>query len=107
MNPLHPHVQDFMVGLVTDAVRDYDIDGVQLDDHFAAPNGFDMLDLIPAKCKHHMMEQFAWKVIKMPTIAKFKYFIVITMYNFLKARKCGVHLWSQILAKNLRFQNPK
>lgn len=34
LNPAHPDVQQFMVDLITEAVRKYDIDGIQLDDHF-------------------------------------------------------------------------
>jgi uncharacterized lipoprotein YddW (UPF0748 family) len=40
MNPAHPGVQEFMVNLLTDVVARYDIDGIQLDDHFALPVAF-------------------------------------------------------------------
>ncbi|MBW4554159.1 MAG: family 10 glycosylhydrolase [Aphanocapsa sp. GSE-SYN-MK-11-07L] len=40
MNPAHPQVQEFMVNLLTDVVERYDIDGIQLDDHFALPIAF-------------------------------------------------------------------
>jgi len=40
LNPLHPDVQDFMVGLLTEAVERYAIDGIQLDDHFGIPVEF-------------------------------------------------------------------
>jgi len=40
LNPLHPEVQDFMVNLLTEAVERYDVDGIQLDDHFGIPVAF-------------------------------------------------------------------
>ncbi len=46
MNPLHPEVRDFLLGLVLDAVDRYDLDGVQLDDRLAWPHytmGYDDL----------------------------------------------------------------
>lgn len=36
MNPFHPKVQDFVKGLVLEAVRNYDIDGIQGDDRLPA-----------------------------------------------------------------------
>ncbi|NEQ95806.1 MAG: family 10 glycosylhydrolase [Cyanothece sp. SIO2G6] len=37
LNPLHPDVQQLIVGLITEVVQRYDIDGIQLDDHFGMP----------------------------------------------------------------------
>jgi len=37
LNPVHPQVQQLMVDLVTELVTHYDIDGIQLDDHFGLP----------------------------------------------------------------------
>ncbi|MDJ1171133.1 glycoside hydrolase family 10 protein [Roseofilum sp. BLCC_M154] len=37
LNPVHPQVQQLMVDLVTELVNNYDIDGIQLDDHFGLP----------------------------------------------------------------------
>lgn len=37
LNPFHPQVQQFMVDLVTELVTNYDVDGIQLDDHFGLP----------------------------------------------------------------------
>ncbi|HEY9644899.1 MAG TPA: glycoside hydrolase family 10 protein [Chroococcidiopsis sp.] len=37
LNPIHPEVQQFLVDLISDAVDRYDIDGIQLDDHFGMP----------------------------------------------------------------------
>lgn len=37
MNPCHPEVQNFMVNLIAEIVQKYDIDGIQLDDHFGWP----------------------------------------------------------------------
>ncbi|WP_392533053.1 glycoside hydrolase family 10 protein [Nostoc sp. C117] len=40
LNPLHPQVQEFIQGLLLEVVRDYNIDGIQLDDHFGMPVQF-------------------------------------------------------------------
>ena len=37
LNPLQPEVQDLLVGIITEVVRNYDVDGIQLDDHFGMP----------------------------------------------------------------------
>ncbi|MEH2015769.1 glycoside hydrolase family 10 protein [Nostoc sp.] len=40
LNPLHPQVQEFIQGLILEVVRDYNVDGIQLDDHFGMPVQF-------------------------------------------------------------------
>ncbi|MGB7441948.1 MAG: glycoside hydrolase family 10 protein [Coleofasciculaceae cyanobacterium] len=37
LNPLHPGVQQFLLELILEVVRRYDVDGIQLDDHFGMP----------------------------------------------------------------------
>lgn len=37
LTPAHPDVQQFLVDLITEAVTKYDLDGIQLDDHFGMP----------------------------------------------------------------------
>ncbi|NCJ05465.1 family 10 glycosylhydrolase [Synechococcales cyanobacterium C] len=37
LNPFHPEVQTFLVDLIVDVAARYDIDGIQLDDHFGLP----------------------------------------------------------------------
>jgi uncharacterized lipoprotein YddW (UPF0748 family) len=37
LNPFHPEVQAFMLELIAELVRTYDVDGLQLDDHFGLP----------------------------------------------------------------------
>jgi uncharacterized lipoprotein YddW (UPF0748 family) len=37
LNPLHPEVQQFILDLITEVVRKYDVAGIQLDDHFGLP----------------------------------------------------------------------
>lgn len=50
LNPAHPQVKDFWVSLVREVVKNYEIDGIQLDDHFAIhhakflPNGTKTFD---------------------------------------------------------------
>jgi uncharacterized lipoprotein YddW (UPF0748 family) len=40
LNPFQPEVQQFIAHLVLEVVTKYDIDGIQLDDHFGLPNDF-------------------------------------------------------------------
>ncbi|KST63345.1 glycoside hydrolase family 10 protein [Mastigocoleus testarum] len=40
LNPLHPEVQSFIKGLILEVVKNYDVDGIQLDDHFGMPVTF-------------------------------------------------------------------
>ena len=40
LNPLHPEVQDFIKGLILEVVENYNVDGIQLDDHFGMPVKF-------------------------------------------------------------------
>lgn len=40
LNPFHPEVQRLMVNLVTEVLRRYRVDGIQLDDHFGMPVEF-------------------------------------------------------------------
>ncbi|MEO0948933.1 MAG: family 10 glycosylhydrolase [Cyanobacteria bacterium J06641_5] len=40
LNPFHPEVQQFLVDLIADVVERYDVDGIQLDDHFGLPIEF-------------------------------------------------------------------
>lgn len=40
LNPLHPAVQKFLLTLIVEVVIEYDIDGIQLDDHFGLPVSF-------------------------------------------------------------------
>ncbi|MDX2216255.1 MAG: glycoside hydrolase family 10 protein [Oculatellaceae cyanobacterium bins.114] len=37
LNPMHPEVQQFIMDLVSEIVTRYDVDGLQLDDHFGMP----------------------------------------------------------------------
>ncbi|MCW6038447.1 glycoside hydrolase family 10 protein [Spirulina subsalsa FACHB-351] len=37
LNPFHPEVQAFIKGMVLEVVENYDIDGIQFDDHFGMP----------------------------------------------------------------------
>ncbi|MGB3536491.1 MAG: family 10 glycosylhydrolase [Microcoleaceae cyanobacterium] len=37
LNPLHPRVQQFIKDLILEVVMKYDVDGIQLDDHFGMP----------------------------------------------------------------------
>lgn len=40
LNPFHPEVQKFIKDLVVETVSNYDIEGVQFDDHFGLPSDF-------------------------------------------------------------------
>ncbi|MDJ1183111.1 glycoside hydrolase family 10 protein [Roseofilum casamattae] len=37
LNPLHPEVQQLLIDLIAEVVTRYDVDGIQLDDHFSLP----------------------------------------------------------------------
>ncbi len=40
LNPMHPSVQGLLLGLVEEVIETYDVDGIQLDDHFSLPVEF-------------------------------------------------------------------
>ncbi len=40
LNPFHPEVQKFLTDLVLEAVNNYDLDGIQFDDHTSLPKTF-------------------------------------------------------------------
>jgi uncharacterized lipoprotein YddW (UPF0748 family) len=40
LNPFHPQVQQFITNLVVETVTQYDIDGIQFDDHMSLPHEF-------------------------------------------------------------------
>ncbi|HIK04107.1 MAG TPA: glycoside hydrolase family 10 protein [Trichormus sp. M33_DOE_039] len=40
LNPLHPEVREFILSLITEVVSNYDVDGIQVDDHFGMPVKF-------------------------------------------------------------------
>jgi len=40
LNPIRPEVQEFITNLVLEIVSNYDIDGIQFDDHFGFPSDF-------------------------------------------------------------------
>ena len=40
LNPLRPEVQKFITALIVEIVDNYDVDGIQLDDHFGFPSDF-------------------------------------------------------------------
>ncbi len=43
LNPLHPEVQKFITDLIVEIISNYDVEGIQLDDHFGYPSelGYD------------------------------------------------------------------
>jgi uncharacterized lipoprotein YddW (UPF0748 family) len=40
LNPFRPEVQQFITNLVLEVVTQYDVDGIQFDDHMSLPNEF-------------------------------------------------------------------
>jgi uncharacterized lipoprotein YddW (UPF0748 family) len=40
LNPFHPEVRRFLIDLATEVVQQYDVDGIQLDDHFGLPTNY-------------------------------------------------------------------
>jgi uncharacterized lipoprotein YddW (UPF0748 family) len=54
LNPLHPEVQGFIKKLLVEVVRNYNVDGIQLDDHFGYPSeyGYDSYTVNLYKAEH-------------------------------------------------------
>ena len=55
LNPFHPEVQQFIQNLVVEIVRNYNIDGIQFDDHFGLPSelGYDAYTVALYKKEHN------------------------------------------------------
>lgn len=56
MNPFHPEVQDFMIALVSEVVKKYDVDGIQGDDRLPAlpiQGGYDTFTQELYKSEHN------------------------------------------------------
>jgi uncharacterized lipoprotein YddW (UPF0748 family) len=90
MNPCHPEVQRFMIDLIVDVVTRYDIDGIQLDDHFSFPRelGYDRFtqDLYkaensskPAPIDHTDPQWVKWASGKMTNL-------LVQIYRAVKAK---------------------
>lgn len=54
LNPFRPDVQKFLTGLILEVVKNYDIEGIQLDDHFGLPVqlGYDDWTIALYKLEH-------------------------------------------------------
>jgi uncharacterized lipoprotein YddW (UPF0748 family) len=54
MTPAHPEVQKFLTDLIVEVVKKYDLDGIQLDDHFGMPSelGYDDYTIALYKKEH-------------------------------------------------------
>ncbi|NMG07750.1 glycoside hydrolase family 10 protein [Brasilonema sp. UFV-L1] len=54
LNPFHPEVQQFIQNLIVEIVKNYDIDGIQFDDHFGLPSelGYDAYTVALYKKEH-------------------------------------------------------
>ncbi|MBD0265267.1 MAG: glycoside hydrolase family 10 protein, partial [Tolypothrix sp. Co-bin9] len=55
LNPFHPEVQQFIQNLIVEIVRNYNIDGIQFDDHFGLPSelGYDPYTVALYKKEHN------------------------------------------------------
>jgi uncharacterized lipoprotein YddW (UPF0748 family) len=55
MNPMRPECQDLLLGLIREAVRNYPLDGIQLDDRIAWPTsmGYDSYTVEAYRREHH------------------------------------------------------
>jgi uncharacterized lipoprotein YddW (UPF0748 family) len=58
LNPLRPDVQKFLTDLVVEIVKNYEIDGIQFDDHFGYPSdfGYDDFTVQLYKQEHNGLE---------------------------------------------------
>ena len=54
LNPFHPEVQQFFTDLILEVVNQYDVDGIQLDDHFGLPAalGYDPYTVVLYQQEH-------------------------------------------------------
>lgn len=54
LNPFKPEVKKFIIDLVVEAIKKYDIDGIQFDDHFGLPSefGYDKFTVDLYKSEH-------------------------------------------------------
>jgi uncharacterized lipoprotein YddW (UPF0748 family) len=54
LNPMHPSVQGLLLGLIEEVIEAYDVDGIQLDDHFSLPVefGYDAYTLSLYEAEH-------------------------------------------------------
>jgi uncharacterized lipoprotein YddW (UPF0748 family) len=55
LNPFHPEVQQFFIAMITELVKKYEVDGIQLDDHFGLPidYGYDPYTLALYRREHN------------------------------------------------------
>jgi uncharacterized lipoprotein YddW (UPF0748 family) len=51
-------VQEFIAGIMVDALSNYDVAGIQLDDHFLFPNGYDKTDALTTDEKFQVTYYF-------------------------------------------------
>lgn len=75
LNPFHPQVQQFILELISEIVSDYEVDGLQFDDHFGLPVelGYDPLTVKLYQQEHqgklppndpHAPEWMRWRANK-------------------------------------------
>ena len=82
LNPLHPDAQKLLIGIVVEAVKKYDLDGIQLDDRIVWPSlemGYDQYTKTLYATEHDGKEPpndfrdpdwCAWRQAKVETFAK-------------------------------------
>ena len=54
LNPMHPSVQGLLLGLIEEVIDEYEVDGIQLDDHFSLPVefGYDPYTVLLYQAEH-------------------------------------------------------
>jgi uncharacterized lipoprotein YddW (UPF0748 family) len=93
LNPAHPEVQDLMTGLAVEVVENYDIDGIQFDDHFGTPIelGYDAYTVRLYQQEHNGQsppdnprdaEWMRWRASKVTTM-------MVKIFSAIKTRKPG------------------
>ncbi|NJK52131.1 MAG: family 10 glycosylhydrolase [Leptolyngbyaceae cyanobacterium SU_3_3] len=92
LNPFLPEVQEFMTALVVEAVSQYDVDGVQFDDHMSLPREFGYDDYTVAlytketkKSPPANPADEAWLKWRADKITAF----MVKLKNAVKARRSG------------------
>lgn len=81
LNPNHPEVQKFIKNLVVEVVLNYDVDGIQLDDHFGLPVelGYD-----PVTVKLYQRDHYGKKPPKNPHDPEWMRWRAAKLTNFME-----------------------
>ncbi len=109
LNPLHQEVQQFIKGLMLEVVLNYDIEGVQIDDHFGLPVelGYDPLTVKLYQSEHggksppkdpHNPEWMRWRAAKLTGF-------MVDLVKAIKTAKPGIKISLSPNSHRFSYQN--